>query len=146
MRGPAPELAELQFISTLPIDLSFLKEHTVIATDLDFKNLHLALKDPIPILADIQIGPKTMTRTFPGVPVLTDPQEARVSPAQVTLTIQGPWPLVQALKAEDLKARADTRNLAPGRHRLNVSVELPQGVSLVRSRPAIVTVTVAKSS
>ena len=146
VRGPAPELAELQFISTLPIDLSFLKEHTVIATDLDFKNLHLTLKDVIPILADIQIGPKTMTRTFPGVPVLTYPQEVRVSPAQVSITIQGPWPLVQALKAEDLKARADTRNLAPGRHRLNVSVELPQGVSLVRSLPAIVTVTLARSS
>ncbi len=58
MKGPYPELAELKFIPTLPIDLSFLKEHTVIATDLDFKNLHLALKDPVPILADIQIGPK----------------------------------------------------------------------------------------
>jgi YbbR domain-containing protein len=146
VRGPAPELAELQFIPTLPIDLSFLKERTVIATDLDFKNLHLALKDTVPILADIHIGPKTMVRTFTGIPVVTDPQEARVSPAQVTLTIQGPWPQVNALKAEDLKARADTRNLAPGRHRLNVSVELPQGVNLVRSRPAIVTVTVAKSS
>ncbi len=146
VRGPAPELTELQFIPTLPIDLSFLKEHTVIATDLDFKNLHLALKDPIPILADIQISPKTITRTFPGVPVLTDPQEARVSPAQVTLTIKGAWPVVQELKAEDLKAWADTRNLAPGRHRLNVSVELPQGVSLVRSSPAFVTVTVAKPS
>jgi YbbR domain-containing protein len=144
VRGPAPELAELQFISTLPIDMSFLKERTVIATDLDFKNLHLALKDPIPILADIQIGPKTLTRTFTGVPILTDPQEGRVSPALVTLTIQGPWPMVQALKAEALKARADTRNLAPGRHRLNVSVELPQGVTLVRSRPAIVTVTLAR--
>ncbi len=58
VRGPYPELAELKFIPTLPIDLSFLKENTVIATDLDFKNLHLALKDPVPILADIQIGPK----------------------------------------------------------------------------------------
>ena len=48
VKGPAPELAELQFISTLPIDLSFLKEPTVIATDLDFKNLHLALKDSGP--------------------------------------------------------------------------------------------------
>ena len=69
-----------------------------------------------------------------------------MSPAQVTLTIKGPWPLVHALKAEDLKARVDTRNLAPGRHRLNVSVELPEGVSLVRSRPATVTVTLARSS
>ena len=55
--GPAPELADLKFIPTLPIDLSFLKEHTIIATDLDFKNLHLALKDPVPILARTS-GPK----------------------------------------------------------------------------------------
>jgi YbbR domain-containing protein len=146
VKGPAPELAELQFISTLPIDLSFLKEHTVIATDLDFKNLHLALKDPVPVLAELQIGPKTLTRTFSGVPVLGDPQEARVSPAQVTLTLKGPWPLVHNLKAEEIKARVDTRNVAPGRHRLNVTVELPAGVSLVRSRPATVTVTLAKPS
>jgi len=146
VKGPSPELAELQFIPTLPIDLSFLKEPTVIATDLDFKNLHLALKDPVPILADIQIGPKAMTRTFSEIPVLTDPQAARVSPAQVTLTLKGPWPQVQGLTAANLKAWVDTRNLAPGRHRLTVSVELPDGVSLVRSRPPTVTVTLAKPS
>jgi YbbR domain-containing protein len=145
VKGPSPELAELQFISTLPIDLSFLKEHSVIATDLDFKNLHLALKDPVPILADLQIGPKTLTRTFPGVPVLTDSPAAKVSPTQVTLTIKGPWPLVQNLKPEDLKPRVDTGNLTPGRHRLTVSVDLPGGVSLERSRPATVTVILAKS-
>jgi YbbR domain-containing protein len=146
VKGPTPELAELQFIPTLPIDLSFLKEHTVIATDLDFKNLHLALKDPGPILADLQISPKAITRTFSGVPVVTDPQEARVSPAQVTVSLKGPWPLVQNLKAEDLKARVDTRNLTPGRHRLPISMNLPNGVSLVRSRPINVTVILAKSS
>jgi YbbR domain-containing protein len=146
VKGPGPELAELQFISTLPIDVSFLKEPTVIATDLDFKNLHLALKDPVPILADLQISPKALTRTFSGVPVLTDSPAAKVSPTQVTLTINGPWPLVQNLKPEDLKVRVDTRDLSPGRHHLAVSVELPAGVSLVRSRPASITVTVAKSS
>jgi YbbR domain-containing protein len=146
VKGPFPELSELKFIPTLPIDLSFLKENTVIATDLDFKNLHLAMKDSIPILADLQIGPKTLTRTFSGIPVITDSQIVKISPAQVTLAIKGPWPVVQRLKPEDLKARVDTRNLSPGRHRLNVSVDLPDGVSLVRARPATVTVTVAKSS
>jgi len=53
---------------------------------------------------------------------------------------------VQGLTAADLKARVDTRNLAPGRHRLTVSVDLPNGVSLLRSRPATVTVTIARSS
>ena len=144
VKGPSVELAELQFIPTLPIDLSFLKGQTVIATDLDFKNLHLALKDAVPILADLQIGAKTLTRTFSGVPVLTSPG-VKVAPTQVTLTIKGPWPLVQHLKPEDLKAQVDTRNLSPGRHSLTVSVDLPDGVNLERSRPATVTVTVPKS-
>jgi YbbR domain-containing protein len=146
VKGPVPELSVLKSISTLPIDLSNLKDSTIIATDLDFKNLHLSLKEAVPILADIQIAPKTLTRTLSGVPVLTEPQAAKVSPAQVTLTIKGPWPQVQDLKAENLKARVDTSNLAPGRHRLKLAVELPGGVSLVRSRPTQVTVTVDKSS
>jgi YbbR domain-containing protein len=146
VKGPHSELAELNFIPTLPIELSHLNENTIIVTDLDFKNLHLSLKDPVPILADIQIGPKSLTRTFSGVPVLSEPPSARIAPAQVTLTIKGPWPQVQSLKAEDLKARVDTQNLSPGRHRVNFSVELPGGLSLVRSKPTIVTVTVAKPS
>jgi len=146
VKGPYPELADLKFIPTLPIDLSHIKEATIIPTDLDFKNLHLSLKEPVPILADIKVGPKTLTRTVAGVPVITDPPAAKISPAQVTLTIKGPWPQVQNLKTEDLKARVDTRNLNVGRHRLNVAVELPDGVSLVRSRPTMVTITVAKSS
>ncbi len=146
VKGPYPELAELNFLPTVPIDLSYLKENVIIATDLDFKNLHLSLKEPVPILADIKIGPKTLTRTISGVPVLIEPPAARVLPLQVTLTIKGPWPQVQNLKAEDLKARIDAQNLSPGRHRVNVSVELPGGLSLVRARPASVTVTVAKPS
>jgi YbbR domain-containing protein len=145
LKGPYPELAELNSIPTLPIDLSHLKENTTIATDLDFKNLHLSLTEPVPIIADIEVSPKTLTRTFTGVPVLSDPS-VRVSPLQVTLTIKGPWPKVQELKAEELEARVDTHNLSPGRHRLNISVQLPPGVSLVRSRPPTVTVTLAKSS
>jgi YbbR domain-containing protein len=146
VKGPYPELAELNFLPTLPIDLSHFKENAVIATDLDFKNLHLALKEPVTILADIRVSPKTLTRTLVGIPVVADSQPGKLSPAQVTLTIKGPWPQVKNLTADDLKVRVDTSNLAPGRHRLNVSVNLPDGVSLVRSRPATVTVTVQNPS
>jgi YbbR domain-containing protein len=145
VKGPYPELAELKFVPTVPIDLSHLMENTIIATDLDFKNLHLSLKEPVPILADIQIGPKTLTRTLSGVPVLSESSSTRISPAQVSLTVKGPWPQVQSLKAEDLKARVDTQNLSPGRHRVKVSVELPDGLSLVRSKPTIVAVTIPRS-
>jgi YbbR domain-containing protein len=144
VKGPHAELADLKYISTLPIDLSHLKEPTVMVTDLDFKNLHLSLKEPVPILADILIGPKIITRTLSGVPVFTDPKPGKTSPAQVTLTVQGPWPQVHELKASDVKVRVDTRDLTPGRHRSDFSVELPAGVSLLRSQPATITVTISK--
>ena len=56
----------------------------------------------------------------------------------MTVTVQGPWPRVKDLKPADVKATVDTRNLSRGRTRLNVSISLPQGVSLVRVQPGSV--------
>jgi len=144
--GPYPELAELNFLPTVPIDVSHMKEHTIIGTSLDFKNLHLSVKEPSPILADIEVAPKTITRTFSRVPVVTEPPVRRVYPTKVTLIIKGPWPVVRALKPDALKPTVDSQNLKPGRHHVDISVQLPEGVSLVRSRPTKVTVTIAKKS
>jgi len=49
------------------------------------------------------------------------------------------------LKPGDLKAVVDTGNLSPGRHKLNVSVNLPPAASLVRIQPTPVTVWIEKS-
>jgi YbbR domain-containing protein len=54
--------------------------------------------------------------------------------------------VVHNLKADDLKPQIDLKGLSPGRHRVEVSVELPPGVSLVRARPSKVTVTLAKAA
>lgn len=143
--GPADELTDLKFIPTHPIDVRHLTEMTVIATDLDFKNLHLSLKNQVPILAELDIQPKTLTRTLPEVPVMPEPGPANLRPAQVAVTVQGPWPLVKDLKLGDLKATVDTRSLGRGRSRLNVSISLPQGVSLVRLQPGSVTCSPGKT-
>ncbi len=136
--GPEDELAALKFIPTHPIDVSRLTEMTVMATDLDFKNLHLSLKNQVPILAELDLQPKILTRTLPAVPVLPEPGPANLQPAQVAVTVQGSWPLVKDLKPEDVKATVDTRSPGRGRSRLNVSVSLPPGVSLVRLQPSSV--------
>lgn len=145
VKGPFQEIAALKAIPTLPIDLRDLTETTSVPTDLDFKNLHLTLKEPGLILAEIEIAPKALSRTITGVPVTAATAGARLNPAQVSVTVSGPWPLVKALKAADLKATVDTRNLPAGRHRLKVAVELPQGLALARLDPQMVTVQVAKS-
>ncbi len=136
--GPEGELTDLKFIPTHPIDVSHLTEMTVLATDLDFKNLHLSLKNQVPILAELDLQPKILTRTLAVVPVLPEPGPANLRPSQVAVTVQGSWPLVKDLKPGDLKATVDTRSLGHGRSRLNVSISLPQGVSLVRLQPGSV--------
>ena len=133
--GPQDELEHLKFVSTHPIDLRNLSEMTVIATYLDYKNLHLALKDQVPILAELDIRPKTITRTLSGVAVAPEPGPARLKPSQVAVTVKGPWPQVKDLKPADIKATVNVKDLGRKSRQLNVSVNLPQGVSLVRVHP-----------
>jgi YbbR domain-containing protein len=143
--GPQEELTELKFIPTHPIEVSHLTEMTVLPTDLDFKNLHLTLKNQVPILAELDIQPKMLTRTIPGVAVHPEPTPVNLKPDQVTVAVQGPWPLVKRLKVEDLKATVDTSILGRGRSRLSVSLSLPQGVTLLRVQPDQVTCLSGKS-
>jgi YbbR domain-containing protein len=143
--GPEQELTDLKFIPTHPIDLRRLTETTVLATDLDFKNLHLTLKNQVAILAEVDIQPKTLTRTLPEVPVMPEPGPANLQPAHVAVIVQGPWLLVKDLKLSEVKATVDTRSQGRGRSRLNVSIRLPQGVSLVRVQPVSVTCSPGKT-
>jgi YbbR domain-containing protein len=145
VKGPYSELSNLKFIPTLAIDVAQLTEHTVVGTDLDFKTLHLSLQEQLPILADINIGPKTMTRTLSGVPVNAGSHPVRLSPAQISITLQGPYPQVKDLASKDIKAAVDCGRLTQGRHRVNILVDLPAGITLVKMNPATVTATVAKS-
>lgn len=143
--GPMDELTDLKFIPTHPIDVRRLTETSVMATDLDFKKLHLTLKDQVAILAELEIQTKTLERTVAKVPVTPEPGPANLKPAQVAVTIRGPWPQVKDLKPEDLKAIVNTAGLGQKSLRLNVYISLPGGVSLVRVQPAWVSAMMTKS-
>ena len=135
VKGPAPELTDLKFVSTLPIDLTNLAGSTTVATDVDFKNLHLTTQEQVPILADLTIEVREATRTITEVPVAASPRAARLSPSQVTITLQGPGPPLHDLKPQDLKATVDTQNLGKGSRRLKVAVTAPSGLRLLKVQP-----------
>ncbi len=145
VKGPYGEIADLKSLSTIPLDVSHLTATATLAGELDFKNLHLALQDQSPILVDVSVEPKRITRTISGVPVAAAPQKARLSASQVTLTLQGPMLQLKDLKPGDLKATVNTDSLSPGRHRLNVSVSLPPGFTLERVQPGTVTAWIEKT-
>jgi YbbR domain-containing protein len=137
--GPQDELEHLKFLFTHPIDLRNLTETTVVATYLDFKNLHLTLNKQVPILTELDIRPKTITRSLAAVTVAPEPGPARLKPSQVTVTVKGPWPQVKNLKPAEVKATVDVKDLGRKSQRLEVSVVLPQGLSLVRVHPNRIT-------
>jgi len=145
VEGPYSELTDLKSLSTLPIDVTQLTCPTTVTTDLDLKNLHLTFKEQGPIQADLTIEPRQVTRTLSGVPITAGPRGARLVPAQVTVTLQGPAPVLKDLQPGEVKALVDTRNLPVGRHRLKVSVELPPDLGLVKVQPEAVTAWVGKS-
>jgi YbbR domain-containing protein len=146
VKGVASELENLKAIMTLPIDLSNLSGPVTLATDLDFKNLHLTLKEQVPILVDLVIAEKIIKRTLAGVQVYASPQTARLNPSTVTVTLTGPFRRLRELKATEFLATVNTQNLKPGRHNLRVSVQIPEGLRLESLSPQTVTARIAKSS
>ena len=94
--------------------------------------------DKAPILADVDIGPKVLKRTFKNVPVIPQPLSAKLSPSKVRITLQGPWPRVKKLEPADLQVFVDTQDLSRGRHRLKVQVQLPEGLTLEKVSPVTI--------
>lgn len=145
VKGPYAEIADLKFLSTIPLEVGQLTAPVTLAGELDLKNLHLTLQDQSPILVDVNVAPKIISRTISGVQVAANPQKARLSPSKVNLTLKGPMLELKGLKPGDLKAAVDTGNLAPGRHRLNVSVTLPSSLTLERINPGTIEARIEKS-
>jgi YbbR domain-containing protein len=139
--GPEEELESLNFLPTHPIELNHLTESSTMRTDLDFKNLHLTMQTQVPITAELVIQPKTLTHTLSKVPVIPEPNPARLQPSQVAVTVQGSWFQMKELKPAEVQVRVDTSHLGSRRSRLQVAVSLPQGISLVRVEPAWVSAT-----
>jgi YbbR domain-containing protein len=144
VKGPASELENLKFIPTVPLNLSRLTGSLTLAADLDFKNLNLTLTERVPLLAEVDIAPKVLSRTFTGLPVTPQPQPAQLSPGKVSVSLRGPWPQVKNLNPAELKPFVDTGGLSRGRHLLRVQLKLPEGLTLEKISPATLQARVGK--
>ncbi len=67
---------------------------------------------------------------------------ASLSPLVVSVTAAGLLPTLQTLPVESIAVRVDLSDLGPGVYRLAPAVQFPAGVTLVRSDPAEIQVTI----
>jgi YbbR domain-containing protein len=132
--GPARLLADLNHVSTEPVDLR--------GADQAFqRNILLERLDPsltyIPdvVQVSVRLDESIAVRDFPKVAVAVPNGVTQVTPASVDLTIRGPQRLLHNLTLPPDTAHVDVANLPPGTHSVPVQVTLPEGLKIVSQSP-----------
>lgn len=69
---------------------------------------------------------------------------AVAEPSGVDVEMRWPADAVLSVRAADVQAVADVSALEPGRHRVNLRIQVPSGVTSVQATPASVIVSLAR--
>ena len=97
----------------------------------------------------VQVTPAVATRTLLVGVICGGASGGNVclpQQAQIAVTLEGPAAALAAIDPADVTPTVDVTGRAPGTYQLNVTVPLPDGITLVAARPSLVTVIVQPPS
>lgn len=148
LSGPAQLLDEVESISTVPVDLdgrirSINKRRLQLVPGENFADVQI---DPPAVTLDLAIVERSVSTLFPDMPILPMLSPGRalrieIEPDVATLTVKGRPELMKTLAAEDLRLFVDVTEISGSQSSsLPLRAVLPNGVTLVRTEPAIVDV------
>jgi YbbR domain-containing protein len=137
VRGPESDINQLKVINTIPIDINKLSSAVTKDVELDFQNLPITYLDNQPLIVKITIRPKVQTKTFNNIIVVPNGANGpvRFIPSKVSITVRGPVTNLEHLRAEDLNGKVNMKNLKAGWYEVRVTVDLPDGLELVKVSP-----------
>ena len=144
LSGPALRLADVESISTYPIDLdgrirSINKRRLSLVPG---ENMGEVLMNPTNVTVDLAILERSISSLFPDLPVLPMLPTGRkvradVEPDAATLTVKGRPEIMKDLAAENIRLFVDATEIEGEEPaRLPIRAVLPNGVVLVRTEPA----------
>lgn len=148
LSGPAQLLNEIDSIRTAPVDLdgrirSINKRRLALEPTDNLAGIALV---PPAVTLDLMIIERSVSAAFPNMPILPMLPPGRsvridIEPDVATLTVKGRPELMKSLAAESLQLFVDVTKI-PGSNptQLPIRAVLPNGIALVRTEPAIVTV------
>jgi YbbR domain-containing protein len=143
LKGPKQILKNIQYISTVPIDVtavsaSFKKEAPLAILE----NVNVvALSSPI--IAQIDVEEQIITRTVKDIAVQgrDTSHDFKISPLHITIRLKGPANTLSKLSfKDDLNVYIDLAGLQPGVFVRRATIELPAEITLVDVAPKIFTV------
>lgn len=106
--GPVSVMQSIDFVYTRPIDLEGREESFAIDVDLRSPPAPLRLKDKR-VAVEVNVTEEFVTRPFDNLPVVARdlPKGTRITPAHVSLKLEGPRTIIEAVDADSIEAFVD---------------------------------------
>jgi len=145
IQGPSSVLKDMHSVWTKPIPVEGKRASFEVDASLDLRNPHLKVLTKVPVVAEVRIAEKRVTKRYEGlaIQVVNAPGRYTIKPSHATVTVEGlPSVLEKSLVEGTLAVKIDLEGLSPGRHLRQVTVDLPEGTDLVEVYPSVIEVIV----
>jgi len=132
IRGPAATVERIRSIPTQTVDLSRLKETVERELPLDY-DAGLISCEPDRVMVTLRLqrrGERVLANVPPTVLVDSEKLQAEVIPTTVSLTLEGPAPVLDTLSSGDVSVLLDLTGRKPAEYRVAPEVILPPGVTM----------------
>jgi YbbR domain-containing protein len=142
-------LSQIYQVGTAPIDITGITENysTQVAL-VPPEEANLLYQPVVKVL--VQIEAMTITKNFADIPItvvnLAEEKKVTLKPEKVQLTIKGPREVVATLEKSDIKAFVDVAELELGTHNLEIKVEMPKTLQILKVEPSMVEVKIIKKA
>ncbi len=136
VRGPKSVVYRLRRVRTKPVDINGLTGFVTRKVPLDLPDL-VQVKGPSLVEVRIRIVEHVVTREFKDLPIEIRGAKGKVDLERRTANtiLQGPERLLGPFAKTRVKAFVDVKGLKPGRYLLELRLEIPAGVKLLKLEP-----------
>lgn len=147
--GPPEVLDALLFVNTVAVDVADATESFSARVGLADLPEGVTVIDASAGTIEVRIAISNTTQTSQTLSAVNVEQiglggglEADLEPPQISLQVNAPVEILQAMRAEDIKVFVDLTGLGPGTYSLQPQVTMPQGATWLGNDPANVVVTI----
>jgi YbbR domain-containing protein len=142
IKGPKNRISSLTVLPSLPVDISNLRETTIVPLAFDFKALGLEPDSSLPEL-NVEIQGKGQAFRVRHVPLkIRTTGKAKSDDEEVTVIVRTDPADNVKIDGEQVKAEIDVRDMPDGEFLKWIRIQLPEKVHLVRVIPPLTRVVV----
>ena len=142
IKGPKNRISSLTLLPSLPVDLSGIRETSIIPLALDFKSLGIELDSAVPEL-NVEVLGRGQAFRVKHVPIrIRTTGKAQTDDEEVTVIVRTDQGDSIKIDGDQVKAEIDVRDMPDGEFMKWIRIQLPEKVHLVRVIPPLTRVVV----